>query len=313
MKGLMSLTSERFRTSFMVVYVLSSLIPTLILIFVLLNYVKPILHNDQLMYLTDVATYTLAAMLAVPFLGFLLMSWWINSLEKLTADIKAKTSEILQDRVIITEKNELVTLHRHIDGLYDELQDKITELKSQSEELINSKRKLSRMAVTDELTTLFNRRQFEKRMTSEVKNAEKRKHPLALILLDVNDFKDYNKKFGHAAGDKLLRALGLLIRDYVGKNDLPFRYGGDEFAIILPGRKTEEAAALAQKLVDAAGHLATEDVGKGQTRKASISCGVVSYSKGYAGLMAEADRCLNQALIAGKSKVVCLTPQVGQG
>ncbi len=312
MKGFQSLTSEKFRTTFLVFYVLSSVLPVLLLIFIILQYVKPILSPDQLEALRDTSTYGLAAMLVIPFLGFFLMSWWINSLERLTEKMKAKTASVLPERIDVDERNELVSLNRHFDGLFGELEGKINEVNQYSQELEASKKKLNQMAVTDELTTLYNRRQFDRKLMQEIKKAEKRKTPLALIMLDVNNFKTLNESKGHDTGDKVLHSLGLLIRDYTRDRGIPFRYGGDEFATIIPDCGTEDAAALAGELSEAASRLTIKHEGKGLPTKITVSCGVVSYDKKYIGLLYEADRCLNQALTAGKGRVLLLAPKEGK-
>jgi diguanylate cyclase (GGDEF)-like protein len=309
MKSMMSITSERFRTTFLIVYVLSSLIPTLILIFSVMQYMIPELTSLQITNLTDTATYTLAAMLAVPFLGYFLMSWWISSLEKLTESIKAKTAAVMSDRVVINERNELVTLQHHLDGLYDELQTKIHQLNLYSHQLMESKKRLSKMAVTDELSGLFNRRYFDRRLMQEIQRAETRKSPLALIMIDVDGFRKFNKDYGNASGDNLLRAVGLLIRDYVKKDGIACRHGGDEFGIILPDNNIEDAAQLAQRITDSASRITPGPSIRGETVNVSISCGVVSYTDRFSGLMSEPDRLVAQAVAAGKSSVVCLTPK----
>lgn len=303
-----SLASERFRTTFLAFYALSCLIPTLIVVFIFIQYVRPLMFPYQMDALADIITYGLAAMLAVPFLGFFLMSWWVNSLERLTEELRTRSAEVLSERIVINEKNELVTLHRHFDGLFGELKGKIEEVNKYSKELSEHKKKISRMAVTDELTTLYNRRYFDKRLMEEIKKAEKKKQPLGLIMLDIDGFKKYNARYGHEAGNDLLRSLGLLIRDYVRKTGIPFRYGGDEFGIIVPNRNIEGTAAAAEELTNAISLLTTQ--GK---EKASVSCGVVSYSQALEGLILEADRCLDQAKTSGKGKVVCLTPKVAEG
>ena len=311
MSSLVSLASERFRTTFLVFYVLSSILPILILLYIIVQYVTPVLTDIQISRLQQIATYGLLAMLSVPILGLLLMNMWIKSLERLTEDVKLKTADFLSDRVEIKGKNEIVVLQRHVNGLYDELQGKIDTLNKYSRELADSKKKLSKLAALDELSGLFNRRRFEPRLLEEIKKAEKSRTPLALLMLDVNGFKKYNQNYGYSAGDDLLKNLGLLIKDYVRKVGIPFRYGGDEFAIILPKRDIETAAALARKLVDAAGRLTIKGGAKGVPESLSISCAVVSYPDNQSGLLLEADRCIQEANNAGKNNVVCLTPRTG--
>ena len=96
------------------------------------------------------------------------------------------------------------------------------------------KKELSRLSVTDSLTGLFNQRQFYTRLKEEVVRSTRQKHPLALILLDLDNFKEYNDKHGHIAGDQALRNVGKAILRCIREGvDSGYRYGGDEFAIIL--------------------------------------------------------------------------------
>ena len=96
------------------------------------------------------------------------------------------------------------------------------------------KKELSRLSITDSLTGLFNQRQFYMRLREEIVRSTRQKHPLALILLDLDNFKDYNDKHGHLAGDHALRHVGKAILRSIREGvDSGYRYGGDEFAIIL--------------------------------------------------------------------------------
>jgi diguanylate cyclase (GGDEF)-like protein len=309
MKGFGSITSERFRTAFMSFYVLSSLLPILVMMYVIIQYVRPHLSPSQIDDLMTPVTYGLVAMFIIPALGLLLMTVWIRSLEHLTADVKAKAGEVLSERVEITEKNEIFSLQRHVDGMYGELQSKIKQLNDASKELMEQKKKISQMTVTDELTGLFNRRRFERALMDQIQQAEKGKHSLALIMLDVDGFRKYNRVFGHGEGDQLLRELGLLVKDYLKKSGLPFRYGGDEFAVILPRKDIESAAAVAHEMVGAARRIAVKSDPKAGPAELRINCGVVSYDGAFNGLFLEADRCLTEANAAGKGSVVLLTPK----
>ena len=309
MKLFRSINSERFRTIFLVFYALSSLLPTLVAIYIFFEFVRPHLSQNQILVMANPLTYGLAALLAIPFLGFFLMSWWVKSLEDLTEKIKSKTSEILQDKVDITEKNEIMAVSRHLDGLYQELQTKINMMNDYSRQLMDSKKKLKRMSITDELTTLYNRRYFEKKLVEEVGRSEKARQPLGLIMIDIDGFKDFNENFGRAEGDKLLRSMGLLIKDYAKNVGWPFRYGGDEFAVILPRHTVEAAGALAQKLIDASVLLKTSRKVSQSNKPGDISicCGVVAYDKDWKRLFIAADRCLVKARAAGKGKVALYT------
>ena len=98
----------------------------------------------------------------------------------------------------------------------------------------NVRQELNRLSITDSLTGLYNQRHFYDRLNEETVRAQRQNHELALILLDLDDFKQYNDKFGHLAGDELLQQVGAVINSKMRQNvDSGYRYGGDEFAVML--------------------------------------------------------------------------------
>lgn len=98
----------------------------------------------------------------------------------------------------------------------------------------NMKNELNLLSITDSLTELFNQRHFYARLNEEVIRAERQRHPLSLILLDLDNFKQYNDNYGHLAGDDILRNIGMIIGSCIREGvDSGYRYGGDEFAIIV--------------------------------------------------------------------------------
>lgn len=110
------------------------------------------------------------------------------------------------------------------------------------------RRILSRSSITDELTGLYNRRYFTARLDEEVRRAKRYGHPLSLLICDIDRFKRYNDAFGRANGDFVLNRIAGIIKESMRESDIPFRYGGDEFAIILP-ETGMESRQVAERIV----------------------------------------------------------------
>jgi len=132
-------------------------------------------------------------------------------------------------------------------------------------------KKLSRLATTDALTGLVNRRKFEELLREETTRAHRYKRPLSLLVIDVNDFKKVNDRYGHARGDRILQGVAEMIRAGVRTTDIPARIGGDEFAVILPEIDSSSAATVAGRLRAAAA--SDEKLWEGLDFQGSISIG----------------------------------------
>ncbi len=111
--------------------------------------------------------------------------------------------------------------------------------------------RLRNMAYRDSLTGLFNHRYFYEQLSHEVDRAVRYAQPLALLLMDMDNFKDINDTCGHLVGDKFLGVVGQVIARQIRASDIGARYGGDEFVVILPNTGAEEARLTAQKLMAA--------------------------------------------------------------
>jgi two-component system cell cycle response regulator len=108
--------------------------------------------------------------------------------------------------------------------------------------------KLQSLAVTDGLTGLHNHRAFQDYLEEQFQTAMRNKQPLALILMDVDHFKQYNDTYGHQAGDEVLRQVAQILQANVREGDFVARYGGEEFVIVLPRTDSESAVAVAERL-----------------------------------------------------------------
>jgi diguanylate cyclase (GGDEF)-like protein len=167
-------------------------------------------------------------------------------------------------------------------------------------------RLVARQASTDGLTELANRREFEDSLENEISRAERFGGTLALILADLDNFKQVNDRFGHQAGDEVLRSFADILRETVRDIDVAARYGGEEFAILLPQTDIGGAEALAERLREAVESRAMAEAGDGPVTVTS-SFGVASFPEASTGLglFAAADEALYRAKRAGKNCVVC--------
>lgn len=104
------------------------------------------------------------------------------------------------------------------------------------------------LSVTDPLTGLLNRRYLEERIAEEIVRSKRHRFSLSLMMLDVDDFKSYNDRYGHLAGDTALRTVAEILKETLRGADVAARYGGEEFAILLPQTSSEEAAQIGERI-----------------------------------------------------------------
>jgi len=163
---------------------------------------------------------------------------------------------------------------------------------------------LKRLSVRDGLTDLYNRRYFDHKLKEEVIRAKRQKYPLYLLLLDIDKFKEVNDRQGHQEGDRVLLTLAETLknstRDHV---DMLFRFGGDEFAVIIPYAKEEQAVAIAERI--------RNNFLKNEKNGVTISMGLAKLDanledteKALKKLFSEADEALYSAKKAGGNQLV---------
>ncbi len=108
---------------------------------------------------------------------------------------------------------------------------------------------LKRLSVRDGLTDLYNRRYFDQKLQEEAARAIRQKYPLFLVMIDLDRFKELNDEYGHQEGDRILNVLAKVLKTSTRKNvDLAFRFGGDEFAVLIPYASQNQAEAIAQRI-----------------------------------------------------------------
>ncbi len=171
--------------------------------------------------------------------------------------------------------------------------------------LKNAFRKLHRQSTTDWLTRLSNRRDFYAQAAREVERSRRYNAPLALMMLDIDHFKQINDQYGHAAGDKVLRDLGEVCRATLRNIDIAARMGGEEFAVLMPGTPMEMAVDAAQRLLQKLSGIVV-DLPDQQFVSFTVSIGVSilkSSDMAIDDVLSRADFALYEAKQGGRNQV----------
>lgn len=159
---------------------------------------------------------------------------------------------------------------------------------------------MSRLAITDELTGLYNRRHFATRLQEEQARARRHGQSFSLLFLDIDDFKRINDTYGHVLGDRVLADLGKLLQKWARSSDLLARFGGEEFVVLLPMTDIHQALTAAERL-----RAAVAEHSFPRRKRLTVSVGVASYptdADSIDELLRMADQALYQAKRMGRNR-----------
>jgi diguanylate cyclase (GGDEF)-like protein len=233
----------------------------------------------------------------------------VRHLVKRTEDVYPHL-EFEQDRGI----DEIDQLSRNFSVVVEKMEEQRVLLSDFEKDLQNTRKqlkasqaKLKEMASRDELTGLFNRRFLKSKLEDELSRAKRYSHPLCVIFVDIDEFKDVNDKYGHPIGDIVLREFAELLQDSFREVDIVARYGGEEFCIILPetrNQEAKEAAMRARRKIEKHGFLRDTDHPQ---LKITASLGVFlcdPENDSPEDILRKADQALYKAKGEGRNRVV---------
>jgi diguanylate cyclase (GGDEF)-like protein/PAS domain S-box-containing protein len=221
-----------------------------------------------------------------------------NSINEILAGNEVSPIEhriIRRDGKVVWIRNTMVP-HRNDQGLmthYDGLIEDITGRKLAEEEL-------RRLAATDKLTGAYNRTKCHEILEREIERVKRHNQPLSIIIFDIDRFKKVNDRYGHSAGDYVLKTIADIVRESIRKIDYFVRWGGEEFMIISSETNLKEASALAERIREIIESSTFEDVGK-----VTVSFGVTEFRENDTedSLIKRADDAMYEAKKKGRNRV----------
>lgn len=207
-----------------------------------------------------------------------------NYLSVLRKKLQENRSGLIESHKQLTKKNE--------------------ELEMTQRELESALNQLGQLAVTDELTGLFNRRQFTATLNKQIENAKKAARPFGLLLIDIDHFKKINDTYGHLAGDEILKKFSEVSKLCLRDSDFMARYGGEEFVVLLPNVTMEILMECSERIRSCVNTISLDNTDKGKTITVSIGATHYHLSEPSEEVMARADAALYLAKEQGRNRVV---------
>jgi diguanylate cyclase (GGDEF)-like protein len=152
------------------------------------------------------------------------------------------------ERSLIEELFGVIRTAAESEARYEELEQRMLSLQRENLELVVKNRLLAEASSRDALTGLYNRWFLVEKLDSELNRALRHGSPMSLLMLDLDHFKQINDTFGHPAGDQVLQAIGRLLRESCRVYDVPGRYGGEEFCVVLPETRPANTIVVAERI-----------------------------------------------------------------
>lgn len=234
-------------------------------------------------------------------------------IEKMKQGMTREDAKVAADRQIVETINELAGI---VLSMYDSLSSRTldllrerTERERAEKRLKSANRRLEELAVTDQLTGLWNRRHFDDVFNRELKRAQRNKSTLTFIMFDIDHFKNLNDRYGHAQGDVALQAVGKTVLGICRRpGDMPFRIGGEEFGVLVLDHSDQMGERFGEIIRSAMENLKIENIGSSVGDHMTVSVGVVTCipepNDTIETLAVVADQRLYQAKDQGRNRVV---------
>jgi diguanylate cyclase (GGDEF)-like protein len=295
-----SLVSQRLKYKLGVMYAVMTVIPVLFLLYIILQSIFPSIKLPASSGITITSLIIgLAAIFLMSFAGFLLMYRSFSSLEEASKKGEEFFSQTIHTPVNFTTNDEAEKVSKYFSNILVELQFKVMQANQYAQELAEANRKLANLALKDGLTGFYNQSYIKERLGQELLRAQQFKRLLGVMMIDVDNLKAYNDSCGHLGGDNALKAISGIIAENIRSTDIPARYGGDEFLVILPETDMPTIKNIAEAIrKQVSHHQFPSTMASGKTTHITVSAGVTIYpstAKTIEDIINQADQALYQS------------------
>ena len=267
----------------------------------------PVLHSVSRIFVIDLVVILLFSFLAYRVTGAVVrpierLSDWARRIAQGDTDLEFPDTG---------GRDELGLLARTFNDMMRQLRRKQEEIETANRSLLDRNLRLqqanevlNQLSITDGLTKLHNHRFFQDHLTREIKRVARTGDSLAMLLIDIDDFKQLNDRFGHAAGDEMLKRIAPMLNQAVRETDLVARYGGEEFVILALNSDAQGAYPLAEKIRTSIAESSFILDDSLRPLRITVSIGVATYRGNRKRFFQRADEALYRAKAQGKNCVV---------
>ncbi len=260
----------------------------------------------QIVRLRNVTLVLVVGLLLFIGLGaYLLGLTLVRPLDRLTGGASKVAAGDLEVDLPVLSRGEVGYLTEVFNDMVARLRQGREELAAINKTLREKNKELHELSITDSLTGLYNRKHLMETLDNEVARSKRHKHDFAVLVIDIDDFKEYNDTYGHLAGDEVLSRLASVFKKSVRSCDYVARYGGEEFILVLPEIGPQDGVKAAERIRKKV--VKERFAGDGERIEVTVSVGVASYPKDGddpQAIIRHADTALYKAKETGRNRVV---------
>ena len=260
----------------------------------------------QIVRLRNVTLVLVVGLLLFIGLGaYLLGLTLVRPLDRLTGGASKVAAGDLEVDLPVLSRSEVGYLTEVFNDMVARLRQAREELAAINKTLRKKNKELHELSITDSLTGLYNHKHLMETLDNEVARSKRHKHDFAVLVVDIDDFKEYNNTYGHLAGDEVISRLASVFKKSVRSCDYVARYGGEEFILVLPEIGPKDGVKAAERIRKKV--VKEKFAGDGEPRGVTVSVGVASYPKDGddpQAIIGRADAALYKAKESGRNQVV---------